>query len=166
MIFPLTFWLKKGNISHLQKVQNKNFSVISKLHLSINFLAQNKTVFLISEKFKTINTIFSSPFWLKKDRPSILRKVPLLHKISSYGFLRELNDHVSWFLRYHGSFVNFKERSSFYQLSKLKKISFYTQKSIISTFPISRKFIIWNFPFLLIWTSISCKVVFVILFPS
>ena len=35
---------KKG-ISYLQKVQNKNFSVIGKYHLPINFLAQKKTLF-------------------------------------------------------------------------------------------------------------------------
>ena len=52
IIFPSTFWLKKDCISYQQKVQNKNFSVISKYHLSINFLAQNKTVFPIPEKFK------------------------------------------------------------------------------------------------------------------
>ena len=53
IIFPLTFWLKKDRISHHRKVQNKNFSVTSKYHLSINFLTQKKTVFPITEKFKT-----------------------------------------------------------------------------------------------------------------
>ena len=39
IIFPSTFWLKKTNrFFHLRKVQNKNISVISKYHLSINFL--------------------------------------------------------------------------------------------------------------------------------
>ena len=52
-IFPSTFWLKKGRISHHWKVQKKNFSVISKYHLSINFLAQKETVFPIPEKVKT-----------------------------------------------------------------------------------------------------------------
>ena len=45
--------LKKDRISHHQKVQNKNFSVISKYHLSINFLDEKKTVFPIPEKIKT-----------------------------------------------------------------------------------------------------------------
>ena len=52
IIFPSTFWLK-DLISHQRKVQNKNFSVISKYHLSINFLVQKKTVFPTSKKFKT-----------------------------------------------------------------------------------------------------------------
>ena len=44
----------------------------SKYHLSINFLAERKSVFPITKKFKTnffqqsLNTIFSSTFWLKK----------------------------------------------------------------------------------------------------
>ena len=52
IIFTSTFWLKKS-IFHHQKVQSKNFlvaqnnnfSVISKYHLSINFLSQKKTYF-------------------------------------------------------------------------------------------------------------------------
>ena len=35
IIFHL--WLKRDRISHLRKVQNKDFSVISKYHLFINF---------------------------------------------------------------------------------------------------------------------------------
>ena len=81
IVFTSTFLLKKDQISHLQKVSNKNFSVISKYHLSINFLAQ------------------------------------------------------------HATFVNIKE-ISFCQFPALKKISFYSQKSIISTFSSSKKFII------------------------
>ena len=49
IIFPLFF----HRISHLRKVQNKNFSEISKYRISINILAQKKTIFPISEKFKT-----------------------------------------------------------------------------------------------------------------
>ena len=49
----INFWLKKDRISHNQKVQNKNFLVISKYHLSINLLDQKKTVLTILEKFKT-----------------------------------------------------------------------------------------------------------------
>ena len=83
IIFPSTFWLKKrsyfpspksskqelGNqyissfrqlldskkdrISHHRKVQNKNFSIISKYHLSHQVLNSKKTIFPITEKFKT-----------------------------------------------------------------------------------------------------------------
>ena len=51
--FTSTFYLKKDRISHHWKAQNKNFSVISKYHLSIIFLATKKTVFPNTEKFKT-----------------------------------------------------------------------------------------------------------------
>ena len=53
IIFPSTFWLKKRLYSHHWKVQNKNFSLTSKYHLSISFLTQKKTVFPTTEKFKT-----------------------------------------------------------------------------------------------------------------
>ena len=49
------------------------------------------------------------------------------------SFFWELKDYLSWFLKYHASFVNTKERS-FYQPPALKKIYFYSMKSIISTF--------------------------------
>ena len=45
IIFPSTFWLKKDSISYHQKVQNKNFSVTNKYHLSINFLTQKRQYF-------------------------------------------------------------------------------------------------------------------------
>ena len=45
IIFTAIFWLKKDRISHHRKVQNKNFSVISKYHLSINFLSQRRPYF-------------------------------------------------------------------------------------------------------------------------
>ena len=45
IIFPSTFWFKKYPISHLQKVQSENFSVISNYHFSINFLAQKRPHF-------------------------------------------------------------------------------------------------------------------------
>ena len=51
--FHQLFGWKKDRISHHRKVQNKNFPVISKYHISVNFLAQEKTVFPISEKVKT-----------------------------------------------------------------------------------------------------------------
>ena len=52
IVFPSTSWLKKDRISNHRKVQNKNFPVISKYHISVNFLAPEKTVFPISEKAK------------------------------------------------------------------------------------------------------------------
>ena len=61
--------------------QNKDFSVISKYHLSITFLPQKKTVFSIPEKLKTItfqksiNIICTSTFLLKKDRIFHHRKI-------------------------------------------------------------------------------------------
>ena len=51
---------KKHRISHLRKVQNKNFSVISKYHLSIKFLAKKKTVFSIHKKFQNKNFLVTS----------------------------------------------------------------------------------------------------------
>ena len=46
IIFSSTFSLKKYRTFHHRKAQNKNFSVISKHHLSINFLAQKRPCFL------------------------------------------------------------------------------------------------------------------------
>ena len=73
-------------------------------------------------------------------------------------FSWELKDHLSWFLKYHVSFVNTKERLSSYQLPALKKTSFLRwtpfKKSLFW------KFIIWTFPFFLIWTILLCKVHF------
>ena len=52
IIFPSTFWLKKDRISHFRKDQNKNFSVISKYHLSSNFLAQKRPYFSLPKRPK------------------------------------------------------------------------------------------------------------------
>ena len=41
--FHKPFVLKKGRISHLRKIQIKNFTVISKYQLFINFLAQKRS---------------------------------------------------------------------------------------------------------------------------
>ena len=41
---PTTIWLKK-RIVHLPKLQNNNLPVISKCHLTINFLAQKGPYF-------------------------------------------------------------------------------------------------------------------------
>ena len=51
IIFSSIFWLKKDRISHLEKVQNKNFPLISKYHLSINFSSE-KTIFSSPESSK------------------------------------------------------------------------------------------------------------------
>ena len=51
--FTSTFWLKKRPYSHHRKAQNKNFSVISKYHLSSNFFSQKTATFSITEKLKT-----------------------------------------------------------------------------------------------------------------
>ena len=84
IIFPSTFWLKNRPCSNHRKVQSNKFSVISKYHLSINFLTQKKIVFPISETSKPrtfqwlINIIFRSIFWLKilpPPRISHLRKI-------------------------------------------------------------------------------------------
>ena len=74
----------------------------------------------------------------------------------------ELNDHLSRFIKYYESLVNTKEISSFYKLPVLRKIYCYCQRPIISTFYSAKKLIMRNFPFLLIWTCISRKVVSVI----
>ena len=65
-IFKSTLWLKKDCISHRRKVQNKkflvaqnkNFSVISKYHLSINFLSQKRPYFPVRKCSK--QAIFSN----------------------------------------------------------------------------------------------------------
>ena len=44
---------KKDRISHDRKIQNKGFSVISKHHLFHQLLCSKKTIFPITEKFKT-----------------------------------------------------------------------------------------------------------------
>ena len=81
IIFTSVFCLKKDRISHHRKVQNKDFSVNSKNHLSINFLSKKKTVFSISKKFKgrnfqqSVNIVFRSTFWLKKDSISHSKKL-------------------------------------------------------------------------------------------
>ena len=43
--FHQLFGSKKDRISHSQNDQNKNFSVISKYHISINFLAEKYHIF-------------------------------------------------------------------------------------------------------------------------
>ena len=45
IIFTSPFCLKKGRIFYHQKVQNRNFSVISKYHLSITFFPQKRLYF-------------------------------------------------------------------------------------------------------------------------
>ena len=133
IIFPSKFWLKKDPISHLWKIQNKDLPVVSKYHLSINFLVQKRPYFHLrkvqNKNFSVINK-HGNPFYRK-------------HHVIVFW---ELKDHLSRFLKYHASFVNTTERS-FYQLPALKEIFFYSQKSIISTFSSSEKFLIWTFSF-------------------
>ena len=79
IIFYQGFGSKKDRISHLRKVQNKNFSVISKYHLSSTFwLKKDRVSHLRNVQNKNFSVIskyhFSSTFWLKKDRISHLRK--------------------------------------------------------------------------------------------
>ena len=52
IIFTSVFCLKKDRISHHRKVQNKDFSVNSKNHLSINFLSKKKPYFLFPKSSK------------------------------------------------------------------------------------------------------------------
>ena len=60
IIFASAFWLKKDRISYHRKVenknfsaaQNKNFSVISKYYLSINFLPQKRLYFTFPKSSK------------------------------------------------------------------------------------------------------------------
>ena len=150
-----TIFPKSWNIKKTSKRPRKNY-------LSINFLAEKKTVFPITEKFETklfsyqqilyFHLLFDSKkdliFHLRKIRN---KKILVISKhffhikdITSYRLFSfcfvffvsfwELKYHFSQFLKYHASFLNAKEISSFYQLRVLKKISFYSYKSIISTF--------------------------------
>ena len=52
VIFPSTLWLKKRSCFPSPKGSKQELSVISKYHLSINLLAQKKTVCPISKKIK------------------------------------------------------------------------------------------------------------------
>ena len=152
----------KNQISQVLKYYGKNSKTPSKCHLSINFLAQKdrisvsfqwtvitinflaqrKTVFLYL--WKVENTKHGISCWRKYHLIVFLRTVT-----SSFVVLG------SWF--YIMGFVNKKERPSFYQFPALKKIYFCSQKSVISTFPLSEKFITWTFPFFLIWTFPSLQ---------
>ena len=132
----------KNQIFQVLKYYGKNSKTPSKCHLSINFLAQSKTVFLYL--WKVQNTKHGISCWRKYHLIVFLRTVA-----SSFVVLG------SWF--YIMGFVNKKERPSFYQFHALKKIYFCSQKSVISTFPLSEKFITWTFPFFLIWTFPSLQ---------
>ena len=82
----------------------------SKYHLTSTFWIK-RTVFSISEKFKrrlfpySVNMVFHA-----KENIILL-------------LFWELKDHLSQFSKYDASFVNTKERSSFYELPAVKKIS-------------------------------------------
>ena len=136
---------KKTAFPISEKFKTWTFSAISKYHLSFNFLAQ-KRLYILSLKISKQERFNNQLTWNS-----------MLKKISFYRFLRIERSSFS-VLKTSCSFVNTKEISSFYQLSALKKISFYSQKSLISLFPLSKKFIIWTFSFFLIWTFFSFKV--------
>ena len=140
IIFPSTFWLtyfsssksskeerfsnqyissfyqlfssKKDHIFHLWKVQNKNFSVISKYNLSINFLAQKKD--RISQLWKVQNKNFSLINRYHISINFLARKKTVFTFSITYRFLITGRS-SSLFLIHHTGFVNTKERSSFYQ---------------------------------------------------
>ena len=69
VIFSLTFFSKKDRISHSRKVQNKNFLVINKYHISINFLAQKDRIFH-AQKIQNYGSLATSK------RCSMLKKIP------------------------------------------------------------------------------------------
>ena len=111
--------------------------------------------------------MFSSFFSSEEDRICYLWKVQnvsfsviskqgsMLYKTSTYHFFQNWKIIFFWFLKYH--------KRSFYQLLALEKVFFYSQKPIISNFSLSKKFMVWTFPFFLTCTFISWKVVFVII---
>ena len=57
--FHQLFGSKKDRISHSRKDQNKNFLLISKYHISINFLAQEYHIFHL-QKIKNENFLVIS----------------------------------------------------------------------------------------------------------
>ena len=84
IIFPSTFWLKKDRIFHHRKVQNKNFSVISKYHLFHQLLdskrgrvyhhrkVQNKNFSVISKYHLYTNFVAQKiPFFTPKNFKTI-----------------------------------------------------------------------------------------------
>ena len=120
----------------------KSSKIPSKYHHSI-WLKKDSIFHL--QNIGNQNTLVISKHWY-----SLLTKKN--HHIIFYFyflflFFWELKDRLSRFLKYHTSFVNTKERSSFYQLPVLKKVILYSQKSIISTFSLSKEFTIWALPF-------------------
>ena len=66
-----------------------------------------------------------------------------------FVFFINLKYHLSHFLKYHATFVNINETSSFYQLFALKKISFYSFKFQIHNFNFSNIRKLINSSFLL-----------------
>ena len=131
--FHQIFGSKEDPTSHLWNVQNKNFSLISKYHLSINFITQKWLYFhLLKDQKKNFSVI-------SKHGIPCYRRYHLI-------IFWERKDHQSWLLIYHASFINTKGRS-FFQLLALKKICFCSQKFIVSTFSSSKILIIWTFSF-------------------
>ena len=73
------FASKKDRVSHPRKFQNKNFSVISKYHIFINFLAQKDRIFHPQEIH-----IKSPLVFVKTKERSCFYQLPALKKSSFY----------------------------------------------------------------------------------
>ena len=122
---------------------------LSKYHHSINVLAQKKPYFPYpkSPKQELFSNLQTWYFMIKKISSYCFCFVLLCVCVCFFCFFfKELKDHLSRSLKYRTSTVNSKGRS-FYQFPALRKISFYSLKSVILTFPLSKKFITWTFPF-------------------
>ena len=75
------FYHRKNQNKNISVVQNSNFSVIIKYHLSINFLPRKRPYFPFAKcpKIRTFQRsliiIFPSMFWLKQDLICHLQKI-------------------------------------------------------------------------------------------
>ena len=130
--FLSTFWLKKRPYFPLPKSsKQKLFSYQQILYFHLLFDSKKDLIFHLRKIRNKKILVISKHFFHIKDITS--------YRLFSFCFVFfvsfwELKYHFSQFLKYHASFLNAKEISSFYQLRVLKKISFYSYKSIISTF--------------------------------
>ena len=86
IIFSSTFWLKEDRISHHRKVQSKNFSLISKYHLSINFLTQKRPYFH-SQKDQNKNFFVFSKYHISINFLTQKHRIFPLQKIQNNKFL-------------------------------------------------------------------------------
>ena len=92
IIFQSTFWLKKGRISHHQKVKNKNFSVTSKYHFSINFLTQKKDRISYHRKVQNKNVSVISNYHLSINFLALKKTVfPIPKKIKARTIQSSVN---------------------------------------------------------------------------